>query len=175
VDAHELLELALVNYLAGLNDGQVPPKTLWPPALVLPDGNTERIFAGQSDQDKDGMTLACIADESQIEDPYASGNFWIPVTVSLRTSCQVNAPDETDVIEDGDPDTDLKAHKAAQSVLMDATLRDEGELAQLLTAAVPGAFTCFGIKEFNEVRLDGDGDCWESGVKFMALCCARKC
>lgn len=141
----EKLESALVAYLKTLT---------WPDSLKDSEGNL-RIFPGESDADKDGQCVPCIAGDSEQEDPPFSGNQWFTPRLELRTPA-------------GTADsTQLADHKAAAEVLK-AGIQISDLKDRVLTAAAALAvadapnfgdlvnFTIFGIPARQPIREQAD-------------------
>ena len=161
----ELAENAIVNYLSSLRaqDGSL----VWPSTMQEPPPtNTLRIFPGESDEEKTGQCILCIAGKEPPEHIPSSANYEVDFEVWLRTPTRVLTDDEkTRVPPVADP---LTTHEQAAEQLRAAIMANGLELA--LTAAQAG-FTVWGIKERRPLREDDDKR-WASGHSFVLVCCA---
>lgn len=119
----------LVQYVGGdvstLPPGtNIPAEWLWPSSLQ--DGeNGLRIFAGESDKDKNGQAILCIADDGVEEQPLFTGNYFIPFRVWLRTPISALTEDQ---ISKNIP-TALQFHEWAARQLSNALNQDPFLLA----------------------------------------------
>ena len=140
----EKLETSLAAYLAGLDPSP------WAEDLTNADSSL-RIFAGESEQEKDGTCILCIVGD-MTEEPPRSGNRWADVTVELRTPVQ----------DDGG--ASLVNHKANAIALQTAMMATD--LPDHLTSEDLG-ITVFGIAERNTAR-DQNETYWMSGFTVRA-------
>ncbi len=122
------------------------------------DFDTALILPGESDDDKDGQCVLCVADDSDQEDPPNSGNKWNTVRIELRTPIQK----KTATVDE------LAAHKAAAAVLETICLADD--LHSQLSAAVSD-FTVFGVMERLPLR-EQTPNFWSSGYTMRVYSCS---
>lgn len=131
------LEAAWVAYLNQYVDGDIttiPPNTdipstfYWPTSLQR-DDKTYRIFAGESDGNKDGQAILCIAGDSTDEEPPHTGNKMVPFQIWLRTPVRTLTPDEISK----NVTSAIGTHKAAATMLENAIMQDPFLLAGYLT------------------------------------------
>ncbi len=139
----EKIESAFVAVLAGQT---------WPA-----DFDTDLILPGESDEDKTGQCVLCVADDADQEDPPNTGNKWNTVKIELRTPIKK----KTASVDE------LARHKAAAAVLETICLADD--LATQLSAAVSD-FTVFGVQERLPMR-EQTPNFWSTGYSLRVYSC----
>lgn len=151
----ELVETAAVNYLLGLG---IP---YWDELLL--NGETLRIFPGESSLEMDGQSIVCYIDgDMQEEEPPTSSNRWCDLVIRLKTPSVRKAGD-----------TQLKSHKANADALQRAIL-DITLPAQLTQAPLNDftGLTVFGLKDRQPFR-EQDATGWISGWKISLYSCPQ--
>ena len=158
-------EEVLTNYLKGLvNPDQ---SSVWSSSLQRGAGqNFElRIFPGESDEEKNGQCILCIAERDFPEHIPSSAIYEVPIRVVLRTPTKVLTSAEKQA---NPPVTEpLVNHQTAAAALRTAMMAVGLEL--LLTAAQQD-FTVFGMLERQPTR-EQDNPYWESGISAKLVCC----
>lgn len=147
----EKIEAAMVAYLSA----QAFPDTL------ENDDEEKRIFAGESEEVKDGQCILCIMDDMQEEFPERSGNRYSLCRVELRTSVEARPENAAT--------TALEDHIAAAEILESALL--DNDLAALLTAAIAD-FTAFGILDRQPIQEQNE-NYWMNGYTFRLYSCPK--
>ena len=109
----KLIETTLASYLAGYSF----------PDSLKNDAGTFRIFAGESEDDKDGQVIIASCGQNLTEEPQFSANYWADCSVELRTP--ISLPVDGDTV-----DNSQTIHDAAATVLR-AAIMDTGILASL--------------------------------------------
>ena len=141
------------------------PAVAWPPTMNA--GDKVRIFPGENDFDKDGQLVAVIAGDGT-EYPLFSANYYIPVTIVVRTPTKQLTPDE---IKSKIP-TPKSNHSLASSVLEQAIGGDPFALAAAVNGLVDGFTIMGGILERQATR-EQSNEYWESGFQFKILCAGK--
>lgn len=168
----ELAEGALVTYLKSLVDGNNAP--VWPASMQRGAGDNFalRIFAGETQEDKDGQNIFCAAEKELSEHIPSSAIYEIGCRVILRTPTKkLTSSDKAATPPVAEP---LTNHSAAAEALRAAMMVNGLEL--LLTSPyVAGAqgFTVFGILDRLPLR-DQAHEYWESGFSFKLVACANQ-
>jgi len=121
MEIHKKLEPAIVAYLMQY---QADDLTTWPDSMRN-SANQFRIYAGESDNLKDGQAILVIAEDSNEETPQYTGNFMIPIQIWLRTPTKVLTASETAALKK----KAIENHDAAASLLSDALNQDPFLLA----------------------------------------------
>lgn len=148
------IEAAMVGYLQGIAGNP------WPDALK--NGSTElRIFAGESEDLKDGQTILCVMDSMQEEFPEKSGNRYSLCRIELRTPVKKKGQ-----VSDPDP---INEHIDTAEVLETAVLDDN--LAALLTASTAD-FTAMAVLDRQPVQ-DPTENYWMTGWTFRLYSCPK--
>lgn len=109
----KLIETALAGYLIG--------KPF--PDSLKNEAGTYRIFAGASEEEKDGQVIIASCGQDLQEEPTFSANYWAECSVELRTPISLPVDGDTE-------DVSLTIHDAAATVLRAAIL-DDGIIAAL--------------------------------------------
>lgn len=145
--ATETIESALVSYLSGRSF----------PDSLKNDAGDYRIFAGESDDVKDGQTLIAWVDGDLTEEPQYSGNYWADCEVELRTPIIAAAT--------GDSETDsLPLHKAAAEVMRLAIM--DSAFPELLGN---NSFVVYAVLDRNPTRNQAP-NYHASGYRFRLYC-----
>jgi hypothetical protein len=152
----QLLEVAFVNYLAGLQSGN-PLVTIWPAGL--------NIYPGENNLDKNGIRIVCYVEGNALgdEEPPNSGNRRFEISCQLRTPIRKLTADE---IENNTTDP-FAQHQATATLLSSAILSNN--LPTLLENSQAG-LTVFGLTNRTQFREQNDGD-WVTGWKVSGLSC----
>jgi len=145
----KLIETALAGYLIG---------STFPDSLKNADG-TYRIFAGASEEEKDGQCVIVSCGTDLQEEPPFSANYWADCSVELRTP--IAAP-----VDGDDEDNSLTIHDAAATVLR-AAMMDTGIVAALNQTS--GLFV-YTVLTRNPAR-DQNANFHSSGYTFRLYSC----
>lgn len=122
------------------------------------DVGTTNIYDGQASGEKVLPCIICDALDAT-EDPPLTGNHWVPATITLETSSQVQ-PDGIDP---------KIASEAIWTALCNALAVDD--LPAQLSAALAD-FTAIGIGDENGYREERGEDVWLQMIGFKVYCCA---
>lgn len=161
MELHENIETAIAAYLAAFVDGDLttiapgqaaPASWFWPNSLKNAAGQP-RIFAGESDQTKDGQAILCISEDASQEEPQFTGNFHIPIQIWLRTPVKVLSPKEVAA----GAATALQNHSAAAAILSDAVNIDAFALAAAINAAGSNFTIMGGVMDLRPMRAEAPG------------------
>ena len=155
MELYQSIETALAAYLAAFVDGDLtqnpnPPASWFWPASLKNAANQYRIFAGESDQVKDGQAILCIAEDANQEEPQFTNNFHIPIQVWLRTPNKVLTAAEVAA----KLPTALQNHSAAAAILADALNQDAFALAAAINAAGANFTIMGGIMDLKPQRAE---------------------
>lgn len=165
MELQEKLESALVLYLKEFSTTDIPPVS-WPDSINA--DKQVRIFAGEDNQEKDGQCIICIADDVQQEYPPFTSNYYVPITVWLRTPVRVLSPKE---ITDRVPEP-LAQHAAAAAIL-DAAINGDGfALAAGINANGTDLTVMGGVLDRRPVRQEVE-NFWASGWEFKVLAAGK--
>lgn len=134
------IQAAFAAYLAGITPSP------WAEDLTNADGAL-RIFAGQSDDTKDGTRIVCAVSGDLTEMPAFSGNRWADVEISLKTP----------VVDDGGASLTYHQQNAAA---LESALMDTGLVAGLQTSGL----YVYQVLDRNTYQAE-DADGWESGMR----------
>ena len=164
MELQEKVEESFCKYLrAFVTDDN--PAIAWPETMNA--GDKVRIFPGENDFDKDGQLVVVIAGDGT-EYPLFTANFYIPVTIVVRTPLKQLTPDE---IANKVP-APKSNHSLASSVLEQAIGGDPFALAAAVNGLAADFTIMGGILEREPVR-EQSNEYWESGIKFRVLCCGK--
>ena len=160
----EKVEEAFCSYLKAF----VPddnPAVAWP--VTMNSGDKVRIFPGENDFDKDGQ-LVCVIAGDGTEYPLFSSDYYVPVTVCVRTPLKQLTPDE---IANKVP-TPKSNHSLASSILEQAIGGDPFALAAAVNGLVDDFTIMGGILERQPTR-EQTNEFWSSGFQFKILCAGK--
>ncbi len=165
----ELCEEALKNYLVGLVDGQ--GNSVWPDSLRrgAADNFALRIFAGETEETKDGECIFCVAEKEFPEHIPSAGIYEVPVKCVLRTPTKkLTTADKT--ANEPEP---LANHSVAAQQLRTALMANGLELSLSAAYTQPGVgFTALGILDRLPGRDQVD-EYWESNWNAKLVCCPQ--
>ena len=167
----ELAERSLVSYLAGLVKQDGSP--VWPVTMQRGAGQnfSLRIFAGETDETKDGQNIFCAAEKDFPEHIPSSGIYEVPCRVVLRTPTRKLTDGEKNAPQSIlDP---LATHSAAADALQTAMMANGLELSLTppYVAGQTNGFTCWGILDRVPGRDQNDAF-WESSLSLRLVCSA---
>ncbi len=154
-EIYKKIETALAAYLNQFVDGDLttepnPPASWYWPASLRNAAGQYRIFAGESDQLKDGQAILCIAEDANQETPQFTGNFMIPMQVWLRTPVKVLTSKETTGLQA----TAIQNHDAAAANLSDALNQDAFLLAGYINSSGSDFMIMGGIMDLKPQRAE---------------------